>query len=241
MNDRRYFADADALSAAVADQFTQCVQQAVADRGVFRVSLSGGSTPRKLYQLLAKRDLPWRAMHFYWGDERNVPPAHDDSNQRMVRQAMLIPADVPEANIHPVPVDVDDPAAAAAAYREQLRRDFGDDALPRWDLCLLGMGDDAHTASLFPGTDATARSASGREEQWFVETFVEKFDAYRYSLTAPAIQSARQRWFLISGENKREALASVWAINGDANRSPARMVQEATWWLTEDARPDASA
>ncbi|MEM6692151.1 MAG: 6-phosphogluconolactonase [Planctomycetota bacterium] len=237
MNEPTYFPQVEDLHAEIADRFCELAKQCVAGQGIFRVSLSGGSTPKRLYEILATRDLPWTSMHFYWGDERNVPADHDESNQKMVREAMLTPANVPESNIHPVPVNVDDPASAASAYEATLREHFANDEFPAWDLALLGMGDDAHTASLFPGTEATKASLAGNEERWFVENHVEKFSGYRYTMTAPAINSAKQRWFLVSGENKREALAKVWADEGDALEAPSRLVIGAQWMVTENARP----
>lgn len=220
------------LHAAAADAFCRLVTDAVDRVGVCRVSLSGGSTPRRLYEMLATRDLPWDAIHWFWGDERNVSPDHPDSNRRMVREALLDRVPVPKENVHPVPVDVDDPAAAAARYEATLREAFGTDEPPRWDLVLLGMGDDAHTASLFPGTDAIRRT-----DRLFVENWVEKFDAYRYTLTAPAINSGREIWFLVSGEAKRPAVADVLGPRHDPDAFPSQLVSPTRWFVTADAAP----
>ncbi len=171
------FDDVAALQREVADSFCDLVRETVASRGLFRVSLSGGSTPRRVYELLAGRDLPWDKIHFFWGDERNVPHEHEDSNYRMVREALLDRIDIPAANVHPVPVDVAAPDRAASAYETLLCEQFGlsdGSGGLDWDLVLLGMGDDAHTASLFPGTEALSI-----EDRLFVDNFVPKFDAYR--------------------------------------------------------------
>ncbi|HBJ35251.1 MAG TPA: 6-phosphogluconolactonase, partial [Planctomycetaceae bacterium] len=185
----------DALVQDILAAFLCLAKETIADRGVFRVSLSGGSTPKRLYEELSTSDLDFSRVHWFWGDERNVPHDHADSNFRMVDAALLKPANVDSANVFPVPVDVDNPVAAAMNYEATLRRQFGasdnpgttnDRAsdFPAWDLVLLGLGDDAHTASLFPET-----SALDVGDRWFVENWVEKFAAYRYTLTAPAINS----------------------------------------------------
>lgn len=235
------FKDKQELALAAADAFCELARDCVSQRGVFRVSLSGGSTPKGLYELLAKRDLPWNQIEWYWGDERNVNPSHDDSNAKMVREALL--NHLPQENVHAfaVPVNVDDPAQTAIQYESTLRSRFEGQDWPVWDLALLGMGDDAHTASLFPETEAITEN-----QRWFVENFVPKFDAYRYTLTAPAINSAIHRWFLISGENKREAvshtsLAASPPAEAQPSLYPVQLIDRvvspspARWFVTQDA------
>lgn len=217
------------LQHAIADAFCQTVEETLREQPAFRVSLSGGSTPKRLYELLAERDLPWDRIHWCWGDERNVPHDHADSNAKMVRDALLDRIEVPDANVHPVPVIVDSPAESAANYRETLHQLFPDETFPSWDLVLLGMGDDGHTASLFPHTAALQEDTS-----WFVENWVEKFDAYRYTLTAPAINSAKRIWFIVSGGNKRSAFESVMSDDSDAATFPSKLIDPTQWWLTED-------
>lgn len=222
-------ADAPELQEAVADAFCEVALKACEENGVFNVSLSGGSTPKKLYELLSKRDLPWDKTHWFWGDERNVPHDHADSNCRMVREALLSHVPVPESNIHAVPVNVNDPQSAANEYDKTIRDHFqGGPA--KWDLALLGMGDDAHTASLFPGTKALDETARA-----FVANWVEKFDAWRYTLTHPAINSASEIWFLIAGANKRDALAAVRGDAKDVQQFPSQLVRPTRWYITEDA------
>ncbi len=176
------------------------------------------------------RDLPWDRIHWFWGDERNVPHDHNDSNTKMVFDALLNRIHPPAQNIHAVPVDIADPASAAAAYEQELRSNFPGDSFPRWDLNLLGMGDDAHTASLFPGTSALQES-----DRWFVENWVEKFDAYRYTLTAPAINSSRQVWFLVAGVAKQQALTKVLTHDRDPIRYPSQLIEPDRWFVTSDA------
>ncbi len=226
------FDDLTSLYEAAAEAFCGLIQTAIDSRGVAKVSLSGGSTPKRLYEILAERDLPWSQIHWFWGDERNVTAENTESNQRMVREAMLRRAGVAEANIHAVTVQVDDPAATAEAYEQLLREHFADDEFPTWDLALLGMGDDAHTASLFPGSDALSES-----QRWFVENWVEKFDRFRFTLTAPAINSARERWFLVAGPGKREALRSVWSGPQSPQDFPSQLITTSRWWVTRDALP----
>jgi 6-phosphogluconolactonase len=151
----------------------------------------------------------------------------------MVREALLNRVHAPQANIHPVPVMVDNPGSSASAYEQSLRSHFDGDAFPKWDLVLLGMGDDAHTASLFPETDALQN-----QSRWFVENWVPKFEAFRYTLTAPAINSARQAWFLIAGAGKREALGHVWSSPRDPNHYPSQLIQPTRWFVTSDANPN---
>lgn len=206
------------------------IDKTLANQDVFRISLSGGSTPKRIYELLSERDLPWDKIHFYWGDERNVPHDHDDSNAKMVQAALLDPASVPATNIHTVPVDTDDPKQAALKYEQLLREHFDGQRFPKWDLVLLGMGDDAHTASLFPGTDAI-----DEKERWFVENFVPKFDAYRYTLTEPAINSGVEKWFLISGENKQQAMGHLLSEELNFSEYPSQLIQPTRWFVTANA------
>lgn len=222
----------DQLSAATATAFCDLAKEAIAKRGVFRVTLSGGSTPKRLYELLATKELPWQNIEFYWGDERNVTEDHADSNCRMVRGALLNHLPAEAVNAFPVPVDPNDPAATALAYETKLRETFAGQDAPVWDLALLGMGDDAHTASLFPETDAIDRN-----DRWFVENWVPKLDTFRYTLTQPAINSARQRWFLVGGANKRQALASVRSAATDLppRLFPSRLIDSPKWFVTRDA------
>lgn len=228
--DIKPFQTLEQLHLATADAFCELVTQRVAEQNQFCVSLSGGSTPKKLYEILATRDLPWQQMHWFWGDERNVPHEHQDSNFRMVCEALLNKVSVPESNVHGVSVNTDDPAKTAAEYEAVLRGVFRDDPFPKWDLALLGMGDDAHTASLFPETKAL-----GETERWFVENWVEKFDAYRYTLTAPAINSATEKWFLVAGAAKQPALAKVLGDVADHNQYPSQLVTPTKWFVTQDA------
>ena len=226
------FSSLESLHVAAVDAFCDLADATVDRTGRFSVSLSGGSTPKRIYEMLSERDLPWRLIHWFWGDERNVPHDHADSNYRMVCEALLNRVDIPSGNIHAVPVNVEDSRAAATEYDKAIRAHFDGDAFPKWDLALLGMGDDAHTASLFPETKAIDES-----EKWFVENWVEKFDAFRYTMTAPAINSANEIWFLIAGENKQVALANVFSDEKTPALYPSQLIQPTRWFISADAMP----
>jgi 6-phosphogluconolactonase len=178
-----------------------------------RIALSGGSTPRRTYQELVSPRLigrfPWPRVHWYWGDERFVPPDHPESNYRMVREAMLDVAPVPPANIHPIPTVGLGPDEAAAAYDAELRRAYGGALLvpdrPLFDVCLLGLGDDGHTASLIPGEPAL-----GERDHW-VAVVAHGRPETRITLTYPAIDASRHIAFLVSGGGKRDILREVLA------------------------------
>jgi 6-phosphogluconolactonase len=180
--------------------------------------------------MLAGRDLPWSQVHWFWGDERNVGPSHQESNYRMVREALLDPIGASDANVHAVPVDVENPHATALRYQQTLRDHFPGDAPPQWDVILLGMGDDAHTASLFPGTRAI-----DDEQNWFVANWVEKFGSFRYTLTPTAINSGRERWFLVTGGGKKEAMSHVLSPHRDPHLFPSQLISPTRWFVTQDA------
>jgi len=194
--------DAEALARRVADWL---LAKAVAKQGTFAVSLSGGSTPRLLYVLLAKppylQEFPWSRAHWFWGDERFVP--HDDprSNFRMVEEALLSKAPIPAGNIHPVPTKNIDPHAAAADYERSLKSFYGADRLdpsrPLFDVTLLGLGTDGHTASLFPGSPVL------QERDKWVAPVLGEMPEPRITLTFPALCSSRHAAFLIAGKGKR--------------------------------------
>lgn len=165
--------------------------------GPYWVSLAGGSTPKELYRRLAEQSADWGALHLLWGDERNVPHDHADSNYRMVKEAFLDRVQG-LGGIHPWPI-LASPDQSAEQYERVLRQ------LGRGpDLCLLGMGDDGHTASLFPGTTALQE-----QEHWAVSTWVEKFSAHRLTMTYPYLNLSRNVVFLITGAGKAPVLRQV--------------------------------
>jgi 6-phosphogluconolactonase len=211
---------------------------AAANPGRIAVALSGGSTPRPLYRLLTeppwRARLPWDRIHWFWGDERFVPPDHPDSNYRMAREAMLALAPVPAANIHPVPTE-GDPAAAARTYQETLQSFYGgetlDPARPLFDIQLLGLGPDGHTASLFPGT-----AVLDENRRWVAEVVGAKPEI-RITLTYPVLESSRHTAFLVAGADKRAALTG--ALAGDRDLPAARLAPagELVWFVDKAAHP----
>ncbi|WP_319422362.1 6-phosphogluconolactonase [Pleurocapsa sp. FMAR1] len=209
------------------------LQAAIEARNQFTIALAGGSTPKPLYESLASQPLPWSKIHFFWGDERYVPASHNDSNQLMTRQALLDRIDIPQGNIHPMDTTVADPLEAAQKHEQDLQEFFGvkQTEMPKFDLILLGMGDDGHTASLFPKTEAL--SVSDR-----LITVGNKDGQPRLTFTVPLINQARCVVFLVAGENKRSALKEVFASQGDAQNYPSRLIQpqgELIWLLDRQA------
>lgn len=197
------------LFQAAAAEWAAIASQAVSDKGRFTVALSGGSTPKSLYGLLASDfapKLPWDKSFFFWGDERHVPPDHPESNYRMVNEAMLSKVPVPSANIFRVRAEENDPAVAASSYERTLKEFFHlrPGEFPRFDLTLLGIGPDGHTASLFPGT-----AALGENQRLVVANWVEKFNTFRITVTFPVLNSSAYVMFLVSGKEKSGILREV--------------------------------
>jgi 6-phosphogluconolactonase len=221
--------DSEQLAQQACEAFVDLAKTTIAAQGRFRVALSGGSTPKRLYELLAQQQLPWESIDWFWGDERFVPHSHQESNYRMVRESLLSQVPIPPGNIFPVPFIADSPQQSAFDYETVLRSQFPDSSWPEFDLVLLGLGDDAHTASLFPETDALEQ-----EDRWFIENWVPKFDTYRLTLTAPAINAGANIWFLIAGEGKQTALGQIWGEQRDPVRLPAQLIKPdegVLWWL----------
>jgi 6-phosphogluconolactonase len=225
--------DPAALARRVAEWMTAA---APAAKGPFRVSLSGGSTPRVLYELLASDEFrgrfPWKQVSWYWGDERFVPHDHPESNYRMAREAMLDEAPVPTENIHPIPTN-GTPEEAAREYERTLQRAYGastlDPSRPLFDIMLLGLGADGHTASLLPGDPALEE-----RERWVVPVSHGRPEV-RITLTLPVIDSSRHVAFLVAGRSKAAAMAAVGA--GDT-RLPAARVRpagELVWFVDRAA------
>lgn len=196
------------LFQAAAIEFATLAAQSVQSSGRFTVALSGGSTPRSLYTLLASgsiSNIPWEKIFFFFGDERFVPPEHPDSNYRMAREAGLF-SKVPEGNVFRVPTEVSDAGNAARAYEQTLQKFFSlpPGEFPRFDLLLLGLGPDGHTASLFPGTVALNEKRSLVLANW-----VDKFQAYRITFTLPVLNRSACVMFLVSGADKANIVREV--------------------------------
>lgn len=207
------------------------IRAAIQERGLCTLALSGGSTPKPLYEAIAQEQLPWDKIHVFWGDERYVPPDDPDSNQLMARRAWLDQVDIPDSNIHPMPTDEADPAVAADNYEKHLQEFFQTTSgeFPALDLILLGIGDDGHTASLFPHTEAL-------QVKDRLITVGNKDAMPRITFTAPLINQARCVMFIVAGANKRPALAQVFAPVGDDLTYPSRLIQpQGVWWLLDQA------
>jgi len=221
--------DSDALAREATQRFAGLARQAVESRGRFSVALSGGSTPGALYQLLAEEpyrsQIPWEQVHLFWADERCVPPDDPGSNYRLANETLIAHVPILPANVHRVLGELA-PEAAARAYDLALRRFFSGPR-PQFDLVLLGLGSDGHTASLFPNSKALEET-----ERLAVATIVFYKDrpAERVTLTLPALNSARQVIFLVSGPEKAEIVQAVLADVEE--RLPARRIHPATGRLT---------
>jgi 6-phosphogluconolactonase len=206
-----------------AERIAELLTAAAAARGVATMALAGGSTPRQAYRLLSAqphdRAIPWERVRLFLGDERCVPADHPESNQRMVGESLLARLPHPPA-FHPMVCSDRSGEAAAARYRDCLAREVPESVsgIPRFDLILLGMGDDAHTASLFPGTPILD------ETRPVAPVFVPEKNSWRMSLTLPVLNAARHVLFLVTGSNKAPALAAVFAGGPDRDR-PASLVR----------------
>ena len=189
------------------DIFLESYEQSIRKQGYFSVVLSGGHTPKPLYEHLSRVDkIQWDKVHIFWGDERLVPPDHPDSNYGMAYASLLSKISIPDENIFRIKGELS-PEDAANDYQKTLNKYF-DAHEKKFDLLLLGMGPEGHTASLFPGTDALLEST-----RWVVPNFVPKLNAWRITLTFPAILSARKIIVLITGSEKAEILKTV--LEGD--------------------------
>jgi 6-phosphogluconolactonase len=239
--DLRVCADIADLSRQVAEAAVGTINDAVRTLGKCSVVLSGGSTPRTLYSLLASQyraQIPWAHVHVFWGDERYVPPGDPRSNYRMAKEALLDHVPCPAANIHRMPTHFPSADVAARDYERTLRRHFVKD-WPDFDLVLLGLGDDGHTASLFPGSLALAERT-----RWVVAARVSAEPQLRVTLTLPALTRAATVYFLVAGSTKSDALQHVLEGPADWIRYPAAGVRLGTasviWWADRLAATPAS-
>ena len=219
--------NSSALYQRAAEELLIIAKNAIAKNGSFAVVLSGGSTPRGLYSLLAgeprfRNEIPWQQAHFFWGDERHVPPGHPDGNFRMACETMLDIVPVPRAHIHRIPSELPDAEAAATDYERTLRAFFrlSEGEWPRFPLVLLGLGPDGHTASLFPNTKALSE-----RERLVAGNWVEKFNTWRITMTAPLLNNAENVLFLVSGSEKASALKDVLKDDSDPRQYPARLIR----------------
>lgn len=238
------------LAAAAGDEFARIGKESIAQRGVFRVALSGGSTPIALYRRLVKTKLEWSKVFLFFGDERNVPPDDEQSNFRTADEHLFQPLSIDQEQVFRWRTEVGAPDAIAEDYRTQIHIGWTKGLPPeervdedtsrlisnelRFDLILLGMGDDGHTASLFPGTMALQFTSEIAVANW-----VPQLDQWRFTLTFPVINAARNVMFLVSGADKAPALKAVLQGKPEPDLFPARSVQpedgELFWFVDSDA------
>jgi 6-phosphogluconolactonase len=230
MAEIRTFRDAHHLAHEATDHFVSLAAEAITLRGRFAVALSGGSTPRLVYGLLASQEfavrVDWAGVHLFWGDERCVPSDHSDSNYRIVREVLVDPLSLPASNIHRMYGEID-PQKAADRYEEELRSFFAQDpgakaSLPRFDLVFLGLGPDGHTASLFPASEAL-----GERKRWVAANYVDALRTWRLTLTPKIINAAGQVTFLVSGGRKAEILRHVLLEPRRPEKYPAQLIKPA--------------
>jgi 6-phosphogluconolactonase len=236
LNNIQIFSNFTVLVEAAIDLFIHLAEDSIRKRGRFTVALSGGSTPQPLYAALGseehKNRLDWDHIHLFWGDERHVPSTHPDSNYGMVHKALLSKIVIPASNIHRVPTALD--VHAAARQYEGVLQSFFDGALPRFDLVLLGMGEDGHTASLFPHS-----AGLNEEERWFIANYAPKKEVWRLTLTKNVINNARNVLVLVRGAAKAKMLKDV--LNGpvDAELKPIQFIDpiagEMLWMVDREA------
>lgn len=228
--------DEQQVAARAATIVAEAMRSAVASEGVFRIALAGGTTPRLLHAVLASepkyRALPWARTDIFWGDERAVPPDHADSNYRMARETLLSKVPVDSARVFRIHAEDPDPSRAAERYEQTLRAAFAidGDAIPRFDLILLGVGADGHTASLFPSSPAVLE-----RDRLVAASWAAALDSWRVTLTLPVLNAASQVTFMVSGPAKAAAVAAALEPPRDSTPPPAALVQpvdgQMTWVL----------
>jgi 6-phosphogluconolactonase len=226
----KVFPDKEALAWAAADWFAERLRE---NPGRIAICITGGSTPEGMYRQLAARPLPWERIHVFWSDERFVPEGDPLSNARMARRALLDHVPIPSAHVHPIPTATAGPEESAELYEAELKRFYGADELdparPLFDLVLNGMGDDGHTASLFPGSPALAE-----REHWAVATEAGMDPRVpRVTLTFPVLESCRASAFLVSGAGKRETLQRV--LSGEGLPAARLKPQGPLIWFADEA------
>lgn len=222
------------LNRAAAQEFVRCASAAIKENGRFTVALSGGNTPRAVYSLLAKEyrhQLPWEQVYVFFGDERHVPPTDPQSNYRMANESLLSHVPIPAQNVHRIPAELA-PNAAAEQYQRVLENFFhlNPAEAPRFDLVMLGMGEDGHTASLFPGT-----AALQHQSRLVVANHVEKLKTDRITFTFPALNAAAEVMVIVAGANKAPVIRQIIHSPATVNY-PVQMVRPSDGrllWIVE--------
>ena len=235
-NKIKVFPNAESLAQATAEQVIEIAKQAIEHSGKFIISLSGGSTPSYLYSLLAKppfRDqIPWNKTFVFWGDERVVASDSKLNNAYRARNLLLDHVPIPAININPIPVDLE-PTKSAEKYESTIKNFFGKDA-PSFDIILLGLGENGHTASLFPGSDVVFEN-----KRLIREVYVEEQKMFRITMTPPLINQARNIIFMVTGNNKAEILKNVLFGPQQPDKFPAQIIKNEKgilyWFVDEKA------
>ncbi|MGB8700739.1 MAG: 6-phosphogluconolactonase [Thermosynechococcaceae cyanobacterium] len=225
--------DASALADRALTIVRSMLETAIAQQGVATIALAGGSTPKLLYERLATQSLPWDKLHIFWGDERYVPPSHPDSNEGMARRAWLDRVPIPADCLHPMPTHPTEPIQAAHLYEQELQNFFGTEVIPAFDIILLGLGDDGHTASLFPRTEVLNVC-----DRWI--GVGSRGTDPRLTFTIPLINRARCVLFLVTGVGKHQALRAIFDDTANPLDYPARFIQPEGQliWLLDQAAGD---
>jgi 6-phosphogluconolactonase len=233
------------LFQAAAEEVISSATEAIAQRGRFTIALSGGSTPRNLYTLIAANasaSLPWTQVFFFWGDERHVPPTDAESNYHMAQETILSKIPIQPGNVFRIPAENSDASGAADTYQKTLQEFFAlkPGEFPRFDLILLGMGPDGHTASLFPET-----AALQEKSRLVVANWVEKLHTHRITLTLPVLNEAREVAFLVSGADKATVLHEVLEGKAPGEQYPSKLVRpqdgKLVWLVDRAAASELSA
>lgn len=234
--DVHVFDTLDDLASGLADAVAREIDDAVRSRGRCSIALSGGSTPVPLHRILATRfreSIPWSDVHVFWGDERYVSADHVLSNYRMAKETLLDHVPCPAGNVHPMPTHLTNPMDAAGMYEATLREYF-DGEWPRFDVMLLGIGADGHTASLFPGSESLEEST-----RWALAVTTPAEPAIRLTLTLPVLNRSTGVHFMVAGASKASAVRAILAGRADPADYPAAGVQPvsraAAWWLDREA------
>ncbi|KYP16426.1 6-phosphogluconolactonase [Flavihumibacter sp. CACIAM 22H1] len=234
--DIQVFPDAETVAQKAAAFIVKKAQEVLKKQSRFTICLSGGSTPKRLHQLLAEAPLQqqvdWSKVHVFWGDERYVPLEDDRNNARMAYDTLLNKVPIPEEQIHIMRTDYDSPAEAASEYAKLLHQYF-DHQPHSFDLLILGMGDDAHTLSLFPHTEVIQEN-----RRWCISFFLEAQDMFRVTITRPVANQSACILFLTTGAGKAKALQNVWEGPQDFSEYPAQSVKSTTGdtiWMVDEA------
>lgn len=226
MAELKTFDDLDELARGAAEEIAKSAEEAIAARGRFTIAVSGGNTPKPAYRLLGQEPwlgrIDWDRVDVFWGDDRHVEPTHPESNFRMVMDTMLSRLPIPFANVYRMRTEMPDAKRVASDYERTLHDDFDLEGaeLPRFDLVLMGLGADGHTASLFPGSEAVHE-----RRRLVVAPWVKQLSAWRITLTPPVFNNAALALFLVSGEEKAEALKAVLEGDFEPDRVPAQIVR----------------